>query len=324
MFRSQNFSILLLVLFLAPNSVTVNCRCTDKCGRIKIQFPFHLKNSNLNQNATYLPGFELSCNDKHQALLKLPKVPSVSFFVKQIDYKSQQIQIYHPNNCLASQLLALGNSSTSPFRFISPYYGGETSYSNVSFFSCASSSSYSCPILQLDSSSFIIDPGILSCTKVRDVLSVQWRFTDDDETSLFLGWSNPNCGQCEAQGKKCRLKSDGTKEEIECFVCKTNKISTSTLVLIVAGKDIHIDIDNEGDMKIAKKLAIVGLWCIQWNPVDRPSMKTVVQMLEREGDKLTVPPTPFDSTTSSSRNNNNAVVSSRHLNFELEVIPELE
>ncbi|XP_020961339.1 putative RING-H2 finger protein ATL21A [Arachis ipaensis] len=161
--------------------------------------------------------------------------PSVSFFVKQIDYKSQQIQIYHPNNCLASQLLALGNSSTSPFRFISPYYGGETSYSNVSFFSCASSSSYSCPILQLDSSSFIIDPGILSCTKVRDVLSVQWRFTDDDETSLFLGWSNPNCGQCEAQGKKCRLKSDGTKEEIECFVCKTNKISTSTLVLIVAG-----------------------------------------------------------------------------------------
>nr|XP_029149925.1 rust resistance kinase Lr10-like [Arachis hypogaea] len=93
---------------------------------------------------------------------------------------------------------------------------------------------------------------------------------------------------------------------------------------MLEGKDIHIDIDNEGDMKIAKKLAIVGLWCIQWNPVDRPSMKTVVQMLEREGDKLTVPPTPFDSTTSSSRNNNNAVVSSRHLNFELEVIPELE
>ncbi|QHO47578.1 putative receptor-like protein kinase [Arachis hypogaea] len=93
---------------------------------------------------------------------------------------------------------------------------------------------------------------------------------------------------------------------------------------MLEGKDIHIDIDNEGDMKIAKKLAIVGLWCIQWNPVDRPSMKTVVQMLEREGDKLMVPPTPFDSTTSSSRNNNNAVVPSRHLNFELEVIPELE
>ncbi|KAK7373019.1 hypothetical protein VNO80_06413 [Phaseolus coccineus] len=28
--------------------------------------------------------------------------------------------------------------------------------------------------------------------------------------------------------------------------------------------DIHIHIEYEGDVKIAKKLAIVGLWCIQW------------------------------------------------------------
>jgi hypothetical protein len=50
-------------------------------------------------------------------------------------------------------------------------------------------------------------------------------------------------------------------------------------------------------------------------------MKTVVQMLEGEGEKLVAPPTPFDSIGA---NGTNAVVSARHLNFELEVIPEIE
>ena len=27
--------------------------------------------------------------------------------------------------------------------------------------------------------------------------------------------------------------------------------------------DVHIHVEDEGDIKIAKKLAIVGLWCIQ-------------------------------------------------------------
>ncbi|GLT64187.1 hypothetical protein SLA2020_366950 [Shorea laevis] len=45
-------------------------------------------------------------------------------------------------------------------------------------------------------------------------------------------------------------------------------------------EDIRIFIEDDGDAKIAKKLAIVGLWCIQWHPMDRPSIKDVVQMLE--------------------------------------------
>ncbi|CAJ1964842.1 unnamed protein product [Sphenostylis stenocarpa] len=56
---------------------------------------------------------------------------------------------------------------------------------------------------------------------------------------------------------------------------------------------------DEGDAKIAKKLAIIGLWCIQWQPVNRPSIKSVIQMLEtKEENQLTVPPNPFHSTTS--------------------------
>ncbi|CAL9000255.1 unnamed protein product [Prunus brigantina] len=69
--------------------------------------------------------------------------------------------------------------------------------------------------------------------------------------------------------------------------------------LLEQGNDLRIHIgDDEGGVTIARKLAIVGLWCIQWHPIDRPSMKVVVQMLEREGENLAMPPNPFASTSS--------------------------
>ncbi|KAI5430434.1 hypothetical protein KIW84_034857 [Lathyrus oleraceus] len=90
---------------------------------------------------------------------------------------------------------------------------------------------------------------------------------------------------------------------------------------LIEGKDVLVNIEDEGGVRIAKKLALVGLWCIQWNPVDRPSMKTVVQMLEGKGEKLMAPPTPFDSV---GYDRTKAVIPTRHSSFELEVIPEIE
>ncbi|KAK7809477.1 hypothetical protein CFP56_004096 [Quercus suber] len=51
--------------------------------------------------------------------------------------------------------------------------------------------------------------------------------------------------------------------------------------------------------------------------VDRPSMEVVVQMLEGEGDKLTMPPNPFASTNPTRIN---VSMPARHLHQELEVI----
>ncbi|KAK9911884.1 hypothetical protein M0R45_035764 [Rubus argutus] len=48
--------------------------------------------------------------------------------------------------------------------------------------------------------------------------------------------------------------------------------------LLEEGEDLRIHIGDDGNSKTPKKLSIVGLSCIQWYPVDRPSMKTVVQM----------------------------------------------
>ncbi|CAL9224753.1 unnamed protein product [Arabidopsis halleri] len=50
-------------------------------------------------------------------------------------------------------------------------------------------------------------------------------------------------------------------------------------------------IDNEED-EVAKKMTLVGLWCIQSSPSDRPAMNRVVEMMEGNLDALEVPPRP--------------------------------
>ncbi|EXC36756.1 putative receptor-like protein kinase [Morus notabilis] len=90
--------------------------------------------------------------------------------------------------------------------------------------------------------------------------------------------------------------------------------------LLEDGEDLRIRIEEEGDSTIAKKLAIVGVWCIQWHPVDRPSMKVVVQMLQG-GETLSMPPNPFASTDSTSAVAN---MPRRRMNFGLDVIAESE
>ncbi|XP_062000416.1 rust resistance kinase Lr10-like [Rosa rugosa] len=90
--------------------------------------------------------------------------------------------------------------------------------------------------------------------------------------------------------------------------------------LLEEGEDLRIHVEEEGDTVIARRLAIVGLWCIQWHPVDRPSMKGVVHMLEGE-ENLTMPPNPFPSTGPTGTS---ASMPARIRNLQLEVIAELE
>ncbi|CAN7013479.1 unnamed protein product [Brassica rapa subsp. trilocularis] len=49
----------------------------------------------------------------------------------------------------------------------------------------------------------------------------------------------------------------------------------------------------EEEDEIVKKMTLVGLWCIQTNPCDRPPMKKVVEMLEGGVEALVVPPKPL-------------------------------
>ncbi|CAN4078463.1 unnamed protein product [Withania somnifera] len=62
------------------------------------------------------------------------------------------------------------------------------------------------------------------------------------------------------------------------------------------GKKIVVDEDaNNDEKKMARKLSLVALWCIQTNPVQRPSMSKVVEMLEGEVEVLELPTQPLRS-----------------------------
>ncbi|ONI05038.1 hypothetical protein PRUPE_6G352800 [Prunus persica] len=59
------------------------------------------------------------------------------------------------------------------------------------------------------------------------------------------------------------------------------------------GLSVEIEDGSEYDKKIAKKMVMVALCCIQLMPIDRPSMSKVVEMLEGDVELLQMPPKPF-------------------------------
>ncbi|XP_039835127.1 PR5-like receptor kinase [Panicum virgatum] len=50
---------------------------------------------------------------------------------------------------------------------------------------------------------------------------------------------------------------------------------------------------SNGITEMVRKMTIVGLWCIQFNPADRPSMCKVLEMLESNAMDLRLPPKAF-------------------------------
>ncbi|RDX78441.1 Rust resistance kinase Lr10, partial [Mucuna pruriens] len=144
----------------------------------------------------------------------------MKLFVKTIDYKSGQIQIYDPANCLPIQLLKLGNASISPFQFWKPDYDDDDT--NVSFFCWDSISDE------------VSESELISCTKVKNVVRQVVLFYELYDRTVLMEWSKPNCSQCEARGQNCKWQN-GTNGETECSVCPTKGIPTSTIVLIAAG-----------------------------------------------------------------------------------------
>uniref|UniRef100_A0ACD5ZX15 Uncharacterized protein n=1 Tax=Avena sativa TaxID=4498 RepID=A0ACD5ZX15_AVESA len=49
------------------------------------------------------------------------------------------------------------------------------------------------------------------------------------------------------------------------------------------------EIDGEAS-ELVRKMVVVGLWCVQISPSDRPSMSRVVEMLEKSTEELQLPP----------------------------------
>ncbi|KAK3006682.1 hypothetical protein RJ639_016950 [Escallonia herrerae] len=61
---------------------------------------------------------------------------------------------------------------------------------------------------------------------------------------------------------------------------------------IQQGGDMELGNVSEDVGKLARKMTLVSLWCIQMKPVDRPSMSEVLDMLEGEAGLVHIPPKP--------------------------------
>ena len=84
-------TLLLFVLFIGEG----HNGCLElQCGYgPPIRFPFRLKDRQPDQHCGY-PGFDLYCSHNNDTVLELPN--SVKAFVKNIDYKSQLIEVTTP------------------------------------------------------------------------------------------------------------------------------------------------------------------------------------------------------------------------------------
>ncbi|KAL5828133.1 hypothetical protein ACOSQ4_019930 [Xanthoceras sorbifolium] len=67
---------------------------------------------------------------------------------------------------------------------------------------------------------------------------------------------------------------------------------------ITKGGDLELQYVSEIEFVIARKLCIIGLWCIQVKVTDCPSITKVVEMLEGNIDDLQMPPKPCFSSSS--------------------------
>ncbi|CAL1366024.1 unnamed protein product [Linum trigynum] len=90
----------------------------------------------------------------------------------------------------------------------------------------------------------------------------------------------------EMAGKRRNSNSAATDQSTAYFPSWVhNQVS-------MPGTPIVVGEVTEEEEDIAKKMVIVGLWCIQTSPSNRPPMNKVVEMLEGNLDSLELPPKP--------------------------------
>ncbi|RVW35706.1 Rust resistance kinase Lr10 [Vitis vinifera] len=201
-----------------------------------IRFPFRLKDQ---PSHCGYPGFEISCIEKKQTILELPY--SVSLSVKKINYTSQEIIVHDPDFCLQRQLQNL-TLSASPFQFKLGSYNYLVDYT---FFNCSSKKTHSNNFFSIPCTVLLSNPvyavesvfnlnllDLSSCHKIYDVT-----LPDDvvnRENYLSLTWSELICGNCEREGKKCRLKGNlGKEPETECIDQPGKGVSKNKLVTVI-------------------------------------------------------------------------------------------
>ncbi|XP_057733447.1 LEAF RUST 10 DISEASE-RESISTANCE LOCUS RECEPTOR-LIKE PROTEIN KINASE-like 2.4 isoform X1 [Arachis stenosperma] len=98
------------------------------------------------------------------------------------------------------------------------------------------------------------------------------------------------------------LEMVGMKENILAKTSHTSEMYFPDWIYKRLDQGTQLGPDDDGEVAIeendvVKKMTIVGLWCIQTIPNDRPTMSRVVEMLEGSMNSLEMPPRPVLSST---------------------------
>lgn len=237
--------ILLHLLHSHPSSASSSYNCpTSLCGATpySVHFPFRMIDQQ--PDICGYPGFDLECNSQNSVTLNLPN--SGEFLVRNIDYRSQIVQVYDPSGCSADRLLSL-DLSGSPFS-VSPIRNYtllscpvELTTSRFPIVTCLSNSTYS--TVATSSVSFaMLMANRSSCQIIGSLWSPVSRYqgqeglTSNLNMDIFLTWDSPNCQDCVTQGGACGY-TNTTMEEVACFdiTKKGSKKAMMALIIVSIG-----------------------------------------------------------------------------------------
>ncbi|XVF71606.1 hypothetical protein PTKIN_Ptkin12aG0052200 [Pterospermum kingtungense] len=95
------------------------------------------------------------------------------------------------------------------------------------------------------------------------------------------------------------LEMVGGRKNIDAEVSKSSEIYFPSWIYKQLDQDMSSNLDgvkSKEEEEITRRLVVVSLWCIQTNPIDRPSITKVLEMLQGSLDSLVIPPRPFPSS----------------------------
>lgn len=224
-FSKQLFLFLFFLFPLLHGSHPKECS-SSSCGHddVHVRFPFWLLSKQ--PELCGHKEFNLHCTISQRTALKLPK--SGTFLVREIDYISQQIRLYDPENCLARKLLTF-DISGSPFSALYlvnyTFLTCPNEVANPSGFDSIPCLGNSTTLFLATTCSHLVKSMLPSCQIVktlavpvsRPVVAGKSRFsTDVNDQDLWLKWDSPSCSDCERDHLRCGFISN-TSFEVKCF-----------------------------------------------------------------------------------------------------------
>ncbi|KAL9665284.1 hypothetical protein QQ045_020699 [Rhodiola kirilowii] len=228
------------------NSATTDHCSTPLCNPndydaafFRIHFPFRLPHLKSNPSCGYNDHFTLSCGQKNETLLHLPK--SGAFRIKIIDYYYQNLFITDPNNCFYQRIFDGFDLSDSPFSTAS------TSRPNIyTYYNCTdpiSPNLYHYNIASCmsgDNYTVIVSSGgpynLTNCTVIKTVPAPGMPYGYEQNMLVQLYWYEPDCRTCMSEGGVCGFKEH--PRTVGCRISKNHGLSDGVKYALILGISI--------------------------------------------------------------------------------------